>query len=236
MKHKGKRVAALAIAAALTLSVSVFATNETGPDNDHGAEPGVKDIAHFTAKNTYTENTFTDVPSGAWYEADVKRCYELGLMSGAGGDKFNPDGTVTLAEAVMMASRVHNIYNGGDGNIGTADNWINAAVDFGKLHALFTDDDFQDYKQPATRAQIAYLFANTMPKAEFIPINSIEAFPGVSSDTRYLDKLLILSRAGVLTGDQNGNINPAANITRKEVAAVINRVVTPASRLNVSFE
>lgn len=236
MKNVTKRIIALTLTAMLSLSISAFA-DSTGSDADHANEPGMADMAHFVTKNHYVKGMFTDVPAGSWYEADVKKCYELGLMSGTGKNKFNPNGQITLAEAILMADRVHNIYNGGNGNItGSYSDWANNAAEFGLRHVLFTTDDFETYTRAAKRNELAYLFANSVPASEVVAINSIIGLPDVDSGTKYNTKILRLYRAGVLTGsDAKGSFQPDSNITRKEAAAIINRLVTPSSRKTLSF-
>ncbi len=63
-------------------------------------------FAAFEKVNTY-ENNFTDVPETSWYAGNVKSAYELGLMTGNSATTFNPNGNVTVAEAITMAARVH---------------------------------------------------------------------------------------------------------------------------------
>lgn len=81
MKLSKKIVSGLVAAAALTLTA-----------------------AAFSKTNTYTDGMFTDVPAEQWYASEVKSTYELGLMQGVGGGLFQPDGNVTVAEAVTMAA------------------------------------------------------------------------------------------------------------------------------------
>ena len=67
--------------------------------------------AAFERVNTYNNN-FTDVKSTAWYAENVKTAYELGFMNGKSENTFDPDGKVSIAEGIAMASRLHAIYNG----------------------------------------------------------------------------------------------------------------------------
>ena len=67
--------------------------------------------AAFEKVNTY-ENNFTDVSDSNWFSDNVKSAYELGFMNGKSEGKFDPNGNVTVAEGITMASRVHAIYNG----------------------------------------------------------------------------------------------------------------------------
>ncbi len=69
--------------------------------------------AAFERVNTYSNN-FTDVTDTNWFAENVKTAYELGFMNGKSEGKFDPNGNVTVAEAITMAARVHAIYNGID--------------------------------------------------------------------------------------------------------------------------
>ena len=50
-------------------------------------------------------NSFTDVKSGDWFAPYVGTASTYGLISGIGGGKFNPDGTITRQEAAVMVAR-----------------------------------------------------------------------------------------------------------------------------------
>ena len=71
--------------------------------------------AAFEKVNTYSGN-FSDVSDSAWYAENVKTAYELGFMNGKSEGQFDPDGNVTVAEGITMASRLNAIYNGIDIN------------------------------------------------------------------------------------------------------------------------
>lgn len=60
---------------------------------------------------------FADVAEGsASYEA-IKLCYERGLMNGTSDTAFNPQGKLTVAQLVVLAARLYNLQNGGDGTV-----------------------------------------------------------------------------------------------------------------------
>ncbi|MBP5246098.1 MAG: S-layer homology domain-containing protein, partial [Clostridia bacterium] len=62
----------------------------------------------------YAEGQFSDVNENAWYAETVKNTFELGLMNGTGNGLFEPEGNVTVAEAITMASRACAINAGED--------------------------------------------------------------------------------------------------------------------------
>ena len=61
--------------------------------------------------------SFSDVADGSWYTDAVALCYETGLINGTGEGKFSPDATVTIGEAAALACRIHQILNGGSGEL-----------------------------------------------------------------------------------------------------------------------
>ncbi len=60
--------------------------------------------------------SFSDVKDGKWYAADVNYVVEKGIMKGTGGNKFNPGGTITRAEFMLI------IYNYEVANYGAVEN------------------------------------------------------------------------------------------------------------------
>nr|WP_326212723.1 S-layer homology domain-containing protein [uncultured Oscillibacter sp.] len=60
---------------------------------------------------------FSDVAEGsASYEA-IQLCYERGLMNGTSDTAFNPQGKLNVAQLVVLAARLYNLQNGGDGMV-----------------------------------------------------------------------------------------------------------------------
>lgn len=60
---------------------------------------------------------FSDVAEGsASYEA-IKLCYERGLMNGTSETAFHPQGKLTIAQLVVLAARLYDLQNGGDGTV-----------------------------------------------------------------------------------------------------------------------
>lgn len=77
---------------------------------------------------------FSDVAEGsASYEA-VKLCYERGLMNGASDTAFNPQGKLNVAQLVVLAARLYNLQNGGDG-------MVPDLPDLGQPYLRFYDED-----------------------------------------------------------------------------------------------
>lgn len=178
---------------------------------------------------------FTDIPDN-WSYPYILSCYELGLMSGRGNGLFAPDGTVSAAEAVTVAARVHNLWNGGNGILPESTPWYNSAIEYSVANGLLIQGQFTDYSLPATRAQLAGLLAKALPEWDYTPINEISSLPDVTEETPYAADILKLYNAGVLTGsDTYGTFLPDTPITRAELAAILCRLVKPETRQRLSL-
>lgn len=60
---------------------------------------------------------FSDVPEdGASYGA-IRYCYERGLMNGTSDTAFNPQGKLNIAQLVVLAARLYDLQNGGNGAV-----------------------------------------------------------------------------------------------------------------------
>ena len=198
-------------------------------------------MSNFTGTNSYNPTIFTDVEEDAWYGNNnlkvIASVYEYGLMQGD-GNTFNPIGNMTVAEAVTIAARVHNIYNGAGVEFDQTTPWYQAYTDYALNHGIIGASMFaaSDYGRPATRAEMAYVFSRTLHEDEFIAINSVTGLPDVDENTQYSEAIFMLYRAGVLTGNNDaGTFYPVNNITRVEAAAIISRVILPTSRISKAF-
>jgi len=80
------------------------------------------------------------------------------------------------------------------------------------------------------------LFASTLPNKYFNAINDIKGIPDVVDTDKNADVYLMLYNAGILLGsDEKGTFNGSSKIKRSEVAAIINRVAIPESRVKGSI-
>ncbi len=197
---------------------------------------GFSASAAFEKTNAYTAGLFTDVPENEWYAGEVQSTYELGLMNGIGGSLFDPEGNVTVGEAVTMAARASALYAGK--TIPEAEGeWYQKYVNYAIAGGFLAEGQFDSFDRPAKRYEVASLFEGAMPEGYFAAKNTVEAIPDVSEARDYQPALLSLYKAGVVMGsDAYGNFRPEDNITRAEAAAIINRVALPENRLSKTLD
>ena len=74
-------------------------------------------MARFKVKQSYIRGQYLDMPYylNNWYDEYVGKCTSYGFMGGYRDGTFRPDGSITVAECLVIASNMRDIYNGGDG-------------------------------------------------------------------------------------------------------------------------
>mgnify|MGYP002587159270 CR=1 FL=1 len=118
--------------------------------------------------NQFAEtNVFTDVP--AWAQGYVNLCSSLGIVAGVGDGKFDPNATVTTAQAVLMLCRALGYFqNAAD----FGDNWMLAATAKGTALGLYGDLKLTA-NAGLTRDNVAELVFNALTKAVPVQYNEL---------------------------------------------------------------
>ena len=198
-------------------------------------------LSNFEQTQAYAEDVFSDVSSSAWYSNNVSSVYEYELMNGVGSNRFNPQGTITIAETFTTASRIHCIYFTGESLYVDSDDVFSVWYE---PYLIYSQDSnilattYPDYTAVATRADFAKILAASIDPIDLQPINLVDdgAIPDVDMSSDYADAAYLLYRAGVLTGsDENGTFNPTSTISRAEAAAIITRIVDPSLRKTITL-
>ena len=216
--------------------------HEYKPAEGSGGDEG---FANFTGRKSYYKGIFLDVgfDAPAWYDSYAETTYRLGLMQGMDG-KFNPGGNLTIAQALAMACRVHNIYRGDSGDFTqNPRNWYSVYVNYAVENGIITAYDFNAYRDPTaygrtcTRAEMAYIFARCLPAEALDISNVVNSIPDVKITTPYRNEIFTLYRAGIVEGsDRQHSFRPSSYITRAEAAAIISRMAIPSMRKSFVIE
>lgn len=177
--------------------------------------------------------TFTDVSSTHWFYPYVRQAYALELVSGVSQNRFDPNGTVRLGQAVTVAVRIYEKYYGAaDGSSDYGGAWYSYYMDRARTYGILPSElADMSAEQIVTRAELAAILHGALPKAELKPQKEIQALPDYDGSDLYWSQVQALYQAGILMGqDSNGTFRPGSFVRRSELATLLTRLVQPDQR------
>ena len=214
-----------------TKDFEIFVSEFVDDDKDESG------MDNFKPVNTYKSGQFTDVNENDWWgynrEGVIATAFEYGLITGKTVATFDPRGNMKVTEAIALAARVHRIYTTGKDDIvmSSGSGWYLPYVEYAVENGIIMSSDFTDIDRPATRAEMAYIFSNSLPEEKFAAQNTVNSLPDVTSSTPYRESIIMLYEAGILTGnDSIGTFKPDSTIIRAEAAGIISRIILPDTR------
>lgn len=181
---------------------------------------------------------FQDVRGRDWFSLWVDIVYNTGIMSGTGGDTFEPHRVVTVAQCLQMAANMDSRYRG-DSFHTTAHQrspWYQEAVDYCLASGIIAPGQFDDFEREITRRELAQVFAATALARSLPNLNSITRVAASVRDVSPLEPgatvIYGLYAKGILTGvDGRLSFNGDAAVTRAEAAALCARLARPEQRV-----
>ncbi len=186
---------------------------------------------------------FSDVTLDDWFFEDVCSAFEDGLMKGKEEGAFDPNGTLSRAEAATVLWNLDgNTEPKSSGNFtDTEGTWYEDvadwAVDTGILHSL---DDHFNGAAPVSREEIAFMIYNyALYTGEDVSVTSTRLnFPDAKDvDSWALVPMVWCVEQGIFQGDGDGALKPDDTITRAAMASVMERAVSGnASEETVTVE
>ncbi len=152
----------------------------------------------FQKINTYQSGQFSDVSASDWYAENVKITYEYGLMTGKDNDLFDVGGNLTVAEAVVIACRLHNTYYRNNATFDVASPWYQPYVDYAKANGIIKRD--YSYTAPISRLDFAFFISNALPDAVMPKLNEVAQndIPDLYAGSPCQDAVAALQGTGVL--------------------------------------
>ncbi len=183
------------------------------------------------------ELPFDDVPPDAWYAADVGRAYASGLFVGVSETSFDPNGKLLLSQTVTLAARVAQTLESGSVPLENGSPvWYSTYVDYAKSLGIIGDEYDDCWNRAATRREMVTIFA-AVPGVDVSPVNTVEdgAIPDVGLNDDSADAIYAFYRAGILTGSDGNRFNGSSDIARREVAAILSRLLYADRRQRVTL-
>ncbi len=171
---------------------------------------------------------FQDVPSDAWYAADLEVAVLAGVVSGYKNTEgeftgyYGPADNVTYAQAMKIAVEAagYPVEEYAKSEM-YPDHWASKYMQIGTEHKFVsTEGDAQPIDRPATRAEVALIIADAFD----VEKGSMEDehYTDVSDDTAHAYAIAGLTRDGVISGDKKANgelkytFRPGSPVNRAE--------------------
>ena len=184
---------------------------------------------------------FVDVPVSAWYADAVRDAWANGLIDGVDAAHFDPDGSLTVAQAIKLAAALHQRIENGTVTLKNGSPWYRSYLEYAVEHGVI-EESYLGYSAaalnaPVQRAEFAHiLYGAAKPYAAINEIGA-NALPDVKTGDRYADEIYTLYRAGVLTGsDRSGTFYPTSLIRRSEAAAILIRGFDEEARRTLTLQ
>ncbi len=201
---------------------------------------------------------FSDVGSNLkWAESYINSVYENGLMVGdynsAGARVFRGTENITYSETAQLIYTMAlksgfttdvtelgiNRYSMEMSNEGI-DQWAEKAVAFCMEKGIVSSYDLTKFKNNGQNAYISRedltaLFGKTLALSYTVSTGTSLSFNdtwNISQAARpYVE---LMNKMGVVTGDENNNFNPKANITRAETAVIASKAYDVMRQKNIA--
>lgn len=208
-------------------------------------------VSVSTAVETkFIVSPFSDVKKGDWYFNSVVGAYEKGLISGMTLTTYEPAGTLTVAQAIRLATAMYQLYHDGEVTLKKSEEgqWYESFVAFayekGIIEERYTTLMQEEYNSPISRAEFVHIFYGALPEENYTAINDIpdDAIPDVSIEDTYADEIYTFYRAGIVSGYTNSPAYPDhafgadSTITRAEVASILIRMFEVEKRASFTIE
>ncbi|WP_409341595.1 S-layer homology domain-containing protein [Paenibacillus sp. MBLB4367] len=182
---------------------------------------------------------FTDI-TAHWAKKDIEQLSAKLILNGETAQTFNPDGTLTRAQAAAIAARSLGLAERTGASSFTdvgpshwAAGWIGAAVEAGLVDGV-SDNTFQP-DQTITREQLFVILAREGEKAGIdwsVYSGELTKFADSGSVSPWAaGAVKALIKGGILQGDEGG-LHPQRQVSRAEAAALVKRVLLTIGFMN----
>jgi hypothetical protein len=237
-----------AVAAAKTAMDAIKTDAELDEEEENKpSEPEIptkphKPVVKPSVKPAAPKMAFIDVTEGDWFYDSVKQAYENGLIDGMTATTFDPNGKLTIAQAIKLAAALHQLEKNGKVTLKNgSDVWYSTYVSYaianGIIDKSYADLTDAQLNAAATRSEFVSIFHGA--KDFYAEKNNVadNAIPDVKMTDKNADEIYEFYRAGILTGnDAVGTFAPNSNIKRSEVAAILIRMFDVSARQAVTLK
>ena len=175
-------------------------------------------------------NPFADIADDYWGKDAIIGLYNKDIVAGAGDGYFRPNSTITRAEFVQMVVKAFGFGMKGDAanfaDVTSAD-WFSKAVQVAYTNGVVNGTSATTFSPNAniTRQDMMVILTNA---AEAVGKNLTAgnaAFADADSISAYAQDAVAKMTGSKVVYGVDGNVNPLANATRAEAAAMLARLL-----------
>ena len=163
---------------------------------------------------------FTDVKNGDWFKPYVEKAAQAGLVNGIGGGKYDPQGNLTVAQAMVLAYQIDSKATGRElPKVSGA--WYMPYYQYCLDNGIVNRNSFSQSSltRTASRYDMVNILDKSVPASRMTAVKTITSIPDVPRSGN--DIVYKWYQAGILAGDTQGRFNGSSNITRAEVAVIL---------------
>ena len=178
---------------------------------------------------------FSDVASGAWYAEAVGEVSDAGIMNGTTDTTFSPDEQVTRGMVVTVLWRLAGSPAAAAATtFPDVEDWYYYAdaVAWAQAAGVATGlgDGTFDGGSIVTREQLSvFLYRYSQYAGHELANGVLDIYNDVDSVQGWaLDGMAHAVGAGLITGTDEGNLEPAGPATRAQLAVILQRLMIPA--------
>ena len=210
-----------------TVTIAYTGTDESGSTYTGYVQIGVTP----SSSSSY----FTDMGRYSWAAESVDYLYENGITTGVGATTYHPDGLIIRGDFVLMLSRAFRFSVSGGDNFKDvpAESYYAQAISSAKALGIAQGGSDGRFNPSAslTREDAMVLLQRTLNRTghgiDDASASYLNRFSDGKSVSSYAQgSVAALVQAGVIQGDDAGNLNPKGSLTRAEMAVILHRVLT----------
>jgi len=160
--------------------------------------------------------TFTDIGDATigdnvpWYRDSVRKAYAYGIIVGKEVSIFDPEGSLTIAEAITIGARMSAIYKyGNTSQIDkyTGAEWYSKYLNYYKAENLI-DGTFDSKMDVAIkRSEMVYVWSKIFNEKDLEWVSEVgyENIGDIALETAYSNEVLNFYKVGITVGYPNGD-------------------------------
>ena len=184
---------------------------------------------------------FNDVSKADWYYNSVRSAWYNGLIDGVSRYEFQPDSTLTVAQAIKLAAALCQMEHEGkvrltNGETKWYDTYVSYAIANGIIEQSYASYTDAQMNAPITRGEFVHIFHGAKDGYTAISTVADGAIPDVKTGDKFAAEIYELYRAVILTGsDAKGTFHAASTIKRSEAATILLRMYDSSVRMPITL-